>query len=61
MNQEERGKLYEQYLAEYHRLENQIGQIKMNKFEFNDEEQSKIRLLERKKKYIMCRVTDLSR
>jgi hypothetical protein len=61
MNQEERGKLYEQYLAEYHRLENQIGQIKMNKFEFNDEEQSKIRLLERKKKYIMGRVTDLSR
>ncbi len=61
MNQEERGVLYEQYLAEYHRLENQIGQIKMNKFEFNDEEQSKIRLLERKKKYIMGRVTDLSR
>ena len=61
MNQEESGVLYEQYLAEYHRLENQIGQIKMNKFEFNDEEQSKIRLLERKKKYIMGRVTDLSR
>jgi hypothetical protein len=61
MNQEERGKQYDLYLAEYHRLENQIGQIKMNKFEFNDEEQSKIRLLERKKKYIMGRVTDLSR
>lgn len=59
MNQEERGKLYEQYLAEYHRLENQIGQLKMNKFEFNDEEQDKIRLLQRKKKYIMGRVSEL--
>jgi hypothetical protein len=59
MNQEERGKLYEQYLAEYHRLENQIGQIKMNKFEFNDEEQNQIRLLDRKKKYIMGRVSEL--
>ena len=44
----------------YHRLENQIGQIKMNKFDLNGVEEKEIRLLERKKKYIMGRVDELS-
>jgi hypothetical protein len=60
MNQEERGKQYDLYLAEYHRLENQIGQIKMNKFDLNGVEEKEIRLLERKKKDIMGRVDELS-
>jgi|TARA_B110000305_G_scaffold182439_1_gene202509 hypothetical protein len=60
MNQEERGKQYDLYLSEYHRLENQIGQIKMNKFDLNGVDEKEIRLLERKKKYIMGRVDELS-
>ena len=59
MNQEERGKQYDLYLSEYHRLENQIGQIKMNKFDLNAEETKQVELLERKKTYIMGRVESL--
>ncbi len=55
----DKGQLYEQFLSEYHRLDNQIGQIKMNKFDLNESETSQIALLERKKSYIMGRVTEL--
>jgi hypothetical protein len=57
----DKGQLYEQFLSEYTRLENQIGQIKMNKFELNAEDQKKVDLLERKKTYIMGRVEELQR
>jgi len=57
----DKGQLYEQFLSEYTRLENQIGQIKMNKFELNVEDQKKVDLLERKKTYIMGRVEELQR
>ncbi len=55
----DKGQLYEQFLSEYHRLDNQIGQIKMNKFDLNEEDQKKVDLLERKKTYIMGRVEEL--
>ena len=57
----DKGQLYQQFLSEYTRLENQIGQIKMNKFELNAEDQKKVDLLERKKTYIMGRVEVLQR
>ena len=59
MNQEDKALVYDQFLSEYHRLENQIGQIKMNKFDLNAEETKQVELLERKKTYIMGRVESL--
>tara|TARA_B110000285_G_scaffold88523_1_gene101445 strand:+ start:15 stop:200 length:186 start_codon:yes stop_codon:yes gene_type:complete len=59
MNQEDKAASYDQFLSEYHRLENQIGQIKMNKFDLNAEETKQVELLERKKTYIMGRVESL--
>jgi len=59
MNDNAKAKLYDDYLNEYHRLENQINAIKMNKFDLNESENSQIALLERKKSYIMGRVTEL--
>ena len=56
MNQDDKAASYDQFLSEYHRLENQIGQIKMNKFDLNAEETKQVELLERKKTYIMGRV-----
>ena len=59
MNQEDKAASYDEFLSEYHRLENQIGQIKMNKFDLNVEETKQVELLERKKTYIMGRVESL--
>ena len=59
MNNEEKAELYNRFLAEYHRLDNQIGQVKMNKFELSDEDQRVINELERKKSYIMGRIQGL--
>jgi|TARA_B110000908_G_scaffold77292_1_gene92980 hypothetical protein len=59
MNQDDKAASYDQFLSEYHRLENQIGQIKMNKFDLNAEETKQVELLERKKTYIMGRVESL--
>lgn len=59
MNQEQKGQLYNQLLAEYHNLENQIGQIKMNNFDLNAQQQQQVNLLEKKKAYIMSRVQSL--
>ena len=55
----DKGQQYEEFLSEYHRLDNQIGQVKMNKFELNEEDQKKVALLEKKKRYIMGRVEEL--
>ena len=59
MNQSEKAQLYDQYMAEYDRLGNEIGLIKMNKFDLTKEDTDKINLLERKKEYIMGRVNSL--
>jgi len=56
MNNEEKAKLYERFVSEYHRLDNEIGQVKMNNFEILPEDQAKIDLLEEKKKYILGRI-----
>jgi len=61
MNQENNAARYDEFLSEYHRLENQINQIKMNKFNLNAEDTQKVEFLERKKAYIMSRVEELSR
>ena len=61
MNQEDKAASYDEFLSEYHGLENQIGQIKMNKFDLNAEETNQVNLLERKKAYIMSRVEELSK
>jgi len=60
MNNEQKAELYNRFLAEYHRLDNQIGQVKMNKFELSSEDQKIINELERKKSYIMGRIQQLS-
>ena len=61
MNQEQKGARYAEFMREYTRLENEIGQIKMNKFDLNSEDIKEIKLLERKKTYIMGRVNELSK
>ena len=60
MNNTEKAELYSRFLAEYHRLDNQIGQIKMNKFDLDSNDQRLIDELERKKSYIMGRVNQLT-
>jgi len=60
MNNTEKAELYSRFLAEYHRLDNQIGQIKMNKFDLDSNDQRLIDELEKKKSYIMGRVNQLS-
>jgi hypothetical protein len=60
MNNEQKAELYNRFLAEYHRLDNQIGQVKMNKFELSGDDQKIIYELERKKSYIMGRIQQLS-
>jgi hypothetical protein len=60
MNREQKAELYDRFLGEYHRLDNQIGQVKMNKFELNSDDQKIINELERKKSYIMGRIQELS-
>ena len=59
MNNEQKAELYNRFLAEYHRLDNQIGQVKMNKFELSVEDQKIVNELERKKSYIMSRIQGL--
>lgn len=59
MNNEQKAELYNRFLAEYHRLDNQIGQVKMNKFELSVEDQKIINELKRKKSYIMSRIQGL--
>jgi hypothetical protein len=59
MNNEQKAELYNMFLSEYHSLDNQIGQIKMNKFELNAEDQRRINELEKKKMYIMNRIQSL--
>ena len=59
MNNEQKAELYDRFLSEYHRLDNQISQVKMNKFELNREDQSIVDELERKKSYIMGRIQKL--
>ena len=61
MNQEQKVARYTEFMQEYTRLENEIGQIKMNKFDLNSEDIKEIKLLERKKTYIMGRVNELSK
>ena len=56
----EKAELYNRFLAEYHRLDNQIGQIKMNKFDLDSNDQRLVDELERKKSYIMGRVNQLT-
>ena len=56
MNNEEKAKLYERFVSEYHRLDNEIGQVKMNNFEILPEDQVKIDILEKKKTYILGRM-----
>ena len=60
MNNEQKAELYDRFLAEYHRLDNQIGQVKMNKFELSSDDQKIINDLEKKKSYIMGRIQELS-
>jgi len=60
MNREQKAELYNRFLAEYHRLDNQIGQVKMNKFELSSDDQKIINDLEKKKSYIMGRIQELS-
>ncbi len=60
MNREQKAELYNRFLGEYHRLDNQIGQVKMNKFELNGDDQKIINDLEKKKSYIMGRIQELS-
>jgi len=61
MNNEQKAELYDRFLAEYHRLDNQIAQVRMNKFELNNEDQQIVNELERKKSYIMSRIQELGR
>ena len=61
MNNEQKAELYDRFLAEYHRLDNQIAQVRMNKFELNNEDQQIVNELERKKSYIMGRIQELGR
>lgn len=60
MNNQEKAELYDRFLAEYHRLDNQINLIKMNKIDLNNDEIKEIDLLNRKKSYIMGRISELN-
>ncbi len=59
MNNEQKAELYDRFLSEYHRLENQINQVKMNKFDLSGDDQRIIDDLEKKKSYIMGRIQEL--
>ena len=59
MNNEQKAELYDRFLSEYHRLENQINQVKMNKFDLSGDDQRIIDELEKKKSYIMGRIQEL--
>ena len=59
MDNDSKAKMYDRLLSEYHKLDNQIQAIKMNKFDLNAKETEDIALLERKKVYIMGRVGEI--
>ena len=59
MNNQEKAIMYDRFMSEYYNLDNQIGQIKMNKMDLNPVEQSQVNLLEKKKVYIMSRIQQL--
>ena len=59
MDNEQKAELYDRFLSEYHRLENQINQVKMNKFDLSGDDQRIIDDLEKKKSYIMGRIQEL--
>ena len=49
MNNQEKAELYDRFLSEYHRLDNQISQVKMNKIDLSTEDKLIIAELDRKK------------
>ena len=59
MNNEQKAELYDRFLAEYHRLDNQISQVKMNKFELGKDDRLIVDDLEKRKEYIMGRIQRL--
>ena len=59
MNNQEKAELYDRFLSEYHRLDNQISQVKMNKIDLSTEDKRIIAELDRKKSYIMGRIQEL--
>jgi hypothetical protein len=59
MNNQEKAELYDRFLSEYHRLDNQISQVKMNKIDLSIEDKRIIAELDRKKSYIMGRIQEL--
>ena len=59
MDNEQKAELYDRFLSEYHRLENQINQVKMNKVDLSGDDQRIIDELEKKKSYIMGRIQEL--
>jgi hypothetical protein len=59
MNNQEKAELYDRFLSEYHRLDNQISQVKMNKFDLSIDDKRIIAELDRKKSYIMGRIQEL--
>jgi hypothetical protein len=60
MNNEQKAELYERFMSEYNRLDNQISQVKMNKFDLNSVDRDIINGLENKKRYIMGRIQELT-
>ena len=60
MNNEQKAELYERFISEYNRLDNQISQVKMNKFDLNSVDRDIINGLENKKRYIMGRIQELT-
>lgn len=60
MNNEQKAELYERFMSEYNRLDNQISQVKMNKFDLNSVDRGIINGLENKKRYIMGRIQELT-
>ena len=61
MNKKEKGDLYDRFVSEYHKLDNKIGQVKMNKFDLSAKDQKEIDLLEEKKKYILSRIQQFNK
>jgi hypothetical protein len=59
MNKQEKAELYDRFLSEYHRLDNQISQVKMNKIDLSIDDKRIIAELDRKKSYIMGRIQEL--
>jgi hypothetical protein len=59
MNNQEKAELYDRFLSEYHRLDNQISQVKMNKIDLSIDDKRIIAELDRKKSYIMGRIQEL--